>query len=79
LDSTHLSTGETEIQIYEGITAKYNGTIVRLAVDFPSILQIVIEISKEFVIEIASGLIAAWLYEKLKGKDVKKYELIGVR
>jgi len=39
----------------------------------------VIEISKEFVIEIASGLIAAWLYEKLKGKDVKKYELIGVR
>ena len=75
--SAQLSAGFTRIQISEGIIAKYNGTIIQLAVDIPNIIKIVIEIGKDVGIGIGSGLISAWLYEKLKGKDVKKIRIDG--
>jgi hypothetical protein len=46
---------------------RYEGTEVRLSLDVPDIIHI----TAGFVSSVGAGLVARWLYEKLKGKNVK--------
>jgi hypothetical protein len=51
-----------------GATLEYTGTFVCKSVGIPEVLQFVIDAS----INIDLGLFAAWLYDKVKGKQVER-------
>lgn len=71
----YLFLGGTQKSIGEGISAIYQGTIIRLAVGFPDIIRVVLEIGEEVAIGIGAGLISAWLYDKLKERKVEKLRI----
>lgn len=50
----------------EGVSAKYEGSIERLAEGLPEILIITLEILKD----ISIGIVSAWLYDKIGGRAV---------
>ena len=50
----------------EGASAKYEGSIERLAAELPSTILISVEILKD----VAIAIFAAWLYDKIKGRAV---------
>ena len=64
-----------EKQIAKGVLVRYEGTGFRKATGFPDIIHITIAIAEGMSIGIASGLISAWLYDKLKGKSVEKIRI----
>jgi len=71
-ETNEVKAGETKIKIAEGIQAVYEGGLIQEAFPAPSIFYVSIDISKEIAIGIASGLITAWLYDKLKGRKVNE-------
>src|SRR4051794_36308254 len=50
-----------------GATLEYRGTLVRKAIGIPEILEFVMHLAED--IDVA--LLAGWLYDKVKGKDVQ--------
>lgn len=61
-----------EKSIAEGVSVRYEGTEFRKAVGLPDIIHITIAIAEGMAIGIVSGLISAWLYDKLNGRSVEK-------
>ncbi len=59
---------DDEIQITEQVRLKYNGSSIRKAVGFQEIANFVLT----FGSGVASGVVANWLYDKLKEKKVEK-------
>lgn len=47
---------------------QFCGAIIRKAANIPEILQFALDATKEIEV----GLFAAWLYDKVKGKDVER-------
>jgi len=68
LFETSSTNEHTEIQISSEAKLKYHGLYVRKAAGFPEILYSILEYSSG----VATGIIANWLYNKLKGKKIEK-------
>lgn len=64
-----------EIKIADGISARFEGTEFHLAIGFPDLVHFTITIGKDLAIGVASGIISAWLYNKLKGRKVEKLRI----
>jgi len=71
-NSQELNSGQTTVNLGKGVSATFKGTMFRKSVGIPDVIQLVLEIGKDVVIGIGVGLISAWLYDKLNGRDVKK-------
>lgn len=65
---TSSTNDHTEIQISSDVKLKYEGLYIRKAIGFPEILYSILEFSSG----VATGVVANWLYNKLKGKKIKK-------
>jgi hypothetical protein len=61
-------TAGTTVEVPGGATVEYRGSIVRKSFGIPEILQLVVDVAKGVEV----GLLAAWLYDKVKGKEVEK-------
>jgi hypothetical protein len=66
LGTTHEKAGT--VVAADGVTLEYQGTYFRKGVGFPDILEFVLSIPKD----VAIGLFAAWLYDKLSRKKIEK-------
>lgn len=71
-DSKELKNGQTTVTIGKGVSATFKGTRFRKSVGIPEVIQFVLEIGKEVAIDVGALLVSAWIYDKLKGQDVKK-------
>jgi len=60
-----------EIQISDQLKLRYEGTDCCKAVGFPEIAYFVLTIGSGFAVDLAAGVTANWLYDKLKGKKIK--------
>ena len=58
----------TLIEIPGGATLEYCGSLIRKSFGIPEVLNFIIEASKD----IDLALVAAWLYEKVKNKNVER-------
>ena len=56
--------------IADGITVAFRGEQFSKAADLGKTLELAVSIGGQFVNNAAAGLLAAWLYDKLKGKKV---------
>lgn len=56
------------IQAPGGVSLKYEGSLVRKAVGVPEVLQFIVDAS----ISTDLSLFVAWLYDKVKSKDVER-------
>lgn len=56
------------IQAPGGISLQYEGSLVRKSVGIPEVLQFIVDAS----ISTDLGLFGAWLYDKVKGKEVER-------
>lgn len=63
--------GETEKEIVEGISIRYESEEVIKSFDVPKTLEIMLIIGKEIVLPVAVALLSRYLYDKLKGKTDK--------
>ena len=60
-------TSGTIVEIPGGLKVKYDGALMRKALGLPEVLQFVVDASAN----IELGLLATWLYDKVKGKKVE--------
>lgn len=67
-ESKEIRAGQTQKAIGEGISIRYEGGLIRRAVDFPEIVRIALVIAEKYVLPVAATLTATWLYDKLKGR-----------
>lgn len=51
----------------------YEGTYIRLGADYPSIIHIGVDLLKP----VAISLFSAWLYDKLKNREIKTLKIGG--
>lgn len=63
-DDGQMSTGESN-QIAEGAELVYRGTRIQKGLDFPSVVQMTLDMGSD----VAVGVVSAWLYDKLKDED----------
>src|SRR5262249_22073820 len=61
-----ISVGQ-RAQIAEGVTIRNDGSDERRAVDFPAILHFTLEVAERGAEAVGFGVIATWLYDRLKG------------
>jgi len=61
--------------IAEGVSVAYEYTEYRKAVGFADIIHVIVTIGRDVPIGVAAGLIATWLYDKLKGRKVEKLKI----
>jgi hypothetical protein len=61
-------TSGTWVEVPGSAKLQFCGAIIRKAVNIPEILQFALDTTKDIEI----GLFAAWLYDKVKGKDVER-------
>jgi hypothetical protein len=55
-------------EISESILIRRKSLLLRETVSIPEVVEIVIEISKEVSLEFAVGVLAAWIYDKMKDR-----------
>ena len=67
LDKPSASVGDS-IEIADQVRLIYNGSIIQKAIGFPEIINFTLTSGSG----VAAGVIAAWLYDKLKGRKVDK-------
>ena len=67
LGANSTTRGDT-IDAPGGVSLEYEGSLVRKAFGIPEVLQFVLDTS----INVEIGLFSAWLYDKVKGKDVER-------
>ena len=70
LFETSSTNEHTEIQISSEAKLKYDGLYIRKAVGFPEILYSILEFSSGATMGVAAGVVANWLYNKLRGKKI---------
>lgn len=56
------------IQAPGGVSLQYEGSLVRKSVGIPEVLQFIVDAS----ISTDLGLFGAWLYDKVKSKEVER-------
>ncbi len=61
-----MTAGDTKTEIEEGVELVYEGSIIRKSFGIPEIVQLSLMMGGN----IASGVIAAWLYDRLKDREV---------
>jgi hypothetical protein len=61
-------TSGTIIDVQEGVSIEYEGSLIRKSFGIPEILQFVIDAS----VNVDLALLGAWLYEKVKDKPVER-------
>lgn len=66
-NSSRLQVGMT-VPITEKVTLTFEGSLLQKAADLADVLSFVVDAAKN----VEFNLIAAWLYEKLKGKSVEQ-------
>ena len=71
LGSTTCQQGD-EIIVSDEVTVTYQGTIVRKAIDFPETIELMVSILPPFSSGVAAGVLANWIYGKLKGKKIAR-------
>jgi len=71
-ETTKFSAGQTKRIIAEGISIRYEGGMIRKAVDFPEIINIALTIGEHVVLPIAVGILSRYLYDKLKDRKASK-------
>jgi hypothetical protein len=64
-EDNSMATGDTN-EISEGAELTYNGTKIQKGLDIPSVVQMTLDVGSN----VATGVVAAWLYDKLKDRDV---------
>jgi hypothetical protein len=64
-DVTRIS-DKTEKSITEGISVRYESTLIRKAEGFPEIVNIALFIGEHVALPIAVSIVSRWLYDKLK-------------
>ena len=67
LDKPSASVGD-RIEIADQVRLVYNGSIKQKAIGLPEIVNFTLTYGSN----VAAGVIAAWLYNKLKGRKVEK-------
>lgn len=70
LDKSQARTGDV-IQLDQGVSLAYEGTYVRKALGFPEIVML----SASIPTGIAAGILANWLWEKLRGRNITQIEI----
>lgn len=65
-ETNSLQSGQ-EMKIGKDASIKYEGTFIRKAMGIPDIIQITLILASNT----AASLAANWLYDKLKGKNIK--------
>lgn len=66
-ESSSLKSG-MRIQAPGGVSLQYEGSLVRKSVGIPEVLQFIVDAS----ISTDLGLFGAWLYDKVKSKEVER-------
>ncbi len=66
-ESSSLKSGLT-IQAPGGVALKYEGSLIRKSVGIPEVLQFIVDAS----VNIDLALFGAWLYDKVKDKNVER-------
>jgi hypothetical protein len=59
-------TSGTVVDVPGGAKLQYEGSLVRKSLGIPEVLEFILDTS----INVDLGLLGAWLYDKVKGKDV---------
>src|SRR5690348_1628327 len=67
LGSTNISLGDT-LDAPGGVHLKYQGSLIRKAFGIPEVLQFILDAS----VNIELGLFGAWLYDKVKSKEIER-------
>lgn len=66
-ETSQLAADDTRLTLGDGSTITYAGTLMRKAADMPELTRLVIDC----VTAVGTGLVANWLYDKLKGRPAK--------
>jgi len=67
LENSSVSMGD-ETNISDQARIKYDGSYIRKALGFPEIIYLILTFSSG----VSAGVIANWLYDKLKKKNIEK-------
>jgi len=70
LGKSQVCTGDI-IDLDQGVSLTYKGTYMRKALGFPEIIML----SASIPIGIAAGVLANWLWEKLRGRNITQIEM----
>ncbi|MEM3797245.1 MAG: hypothetical protein QXE05_01405 [Nitrososphaeria archaeon] len=62
----------TTKEVVDGVSIRFNGFIIREAIDIPHLISITLFLAKDVALPTAIGLFSAWLYDKLKQRTVEK-------
>jgi len=73
-DVTRIS-DKTEKSITEGISVRYEWTLIRKAEGFPEIVNIALFIGEHVALPIAVSIVSKWLYDKLKERKDNKLRI----
>jgi len=63
-----MEAGVTTVAAPGGVTVRYEGEFEVKAFDVPAVLKVVVQLGRE----VAVGLFATWLYDKLKGGRARR-------
>src|SRR4030067_2285881 len=77
LESNQLSVMETEKTIAEGISIKYNFTVICKASGIPDAISISLIVGEHVILPIALDIISNYLYDKLKDRKVETLRISG--
>lgn len=64
-----------EIEIEKGILLRYEHTTLREAVDFAPLIEITLVLTKEVLLPIALGIASTYIYDRIKGRSMKKFRI----
>jgi len=70
-DVTRIS-DKIEKSITEGISVRYESTLIRKAEGFPEVVNIALFIGEHVALPIAVSIVSRWLYDKLKERKDNK-------
>lgn len=70
--------GQKRIKLDEEIYATEGPGIARLAEGVPQTINIIIEVAK-VAYPIAAGVVSAWIYDKLKNRNVESIRIKGTK
>lgn len=63
---------ETEKEIADGLSIRFQGLKISLSADIPIVIQIVVLLGENIVLPTAASLLSSYLYDKLKNGRAKK-------
>jgi hypothetical protein len=68
----------SEVEIKKGVSLRFEGIVLREAVDVPQIIEITLILTKDVVLPVALNIASNWLYDKIRNRKIERIRINGV-